>query len=75
MGACGWRLAGEGSRRQELGLAFRLLPLHRRHVGEKAEDGVTDLMCLEEEKHREESSWFTCEWVMVEKQQHKLDLR
>lgn len=41
-------LAGEGPRRQHLGFAsFRLLPLDGRHVGEKAEDGVTDLMCLQ----------------------------
>ena len=41
---CG--LARKGSRRQDLGFSVRLLPLHCRHVGEKAEDGVTDLMCL-----------------------------
>lgn len=42
----GCRLARKGSRRQHLGFSVRLLPLHCRHVGEKAEDRVTDLMCL-----------------------------
>lgn len=46
-GVGGRGLAGEGPRRQHLGFAsFRLLPLDSRHVGEKAEDGVTDLMSL-----------------------------
>lgn len=46
-GVGGRGLAGEGPRRQHLGFAsFRLLPLDGRHVGEKAEDGVTDLVSL-----------------------------
>lgn len=48
-------LAGEGPRRQHLGFAsFRLLPLDGRHVGEEAEDGVTDLMSLRGDGERGE---------------------
>lgn len=60
-GGGGRGLAGEGPRRQHLGFAsFRLLPLDGRHVGEKAEDGVTDLMSLwgdGDRGERPETSW------------------